>query len=84
MSSPDRISTTGMRQRKNLPTYPSNANFSSPGLNSIRSRANLHGVDVTAEEADAILQQLADKDADNKKTWSRVFVERFLLDVSYT
>ena len=82
-SSPDHISSSGMRQRKGLPEAPSHRNFASPGMNSIRNRASLQGVDVTAEEADAILQQLADKDTDNKKTWSRVFVERFLLDVSF-
>jgi hypothetical protein len=52
-------------------------------MNSLRNKNSLRGVSVTAGEADAILQQLADKDADNKKTWSRVFVERYLLDVSY-
>ena len=41
----------------------------------------LTGVRVTAEEADAILQELANKDDTSKKTWSRLFVERYLSKV---
>ena len=74
---PGESSESTLRQRK-LPAYPS---YSRP-KNHRNSRA-LSGVSVTAAEADAILQQLADKDKDNKKTWSRVFVERYLLDVCF-
>ncbi|KAG7353426.1 hypothetical protein IV203_002781 [Nitzschia inconspicua] len=76
-SSPD------LRQRRNLPTYPSTLNFTSPSMNSLRCREGLVGANLSEEEANAILQQLADKDKDNKKTWSRVFVERYLLDKNW-
>ncbi|KAL3917519.1 MAG: hypothetical protein SGILL_004673, partial [Bacillariaceae sp.] len=81
MSSPTK-SDSGLRQRKNLPSYPSSAKFAQPGMESMRH--SLKGVSVSFEEADAILQQLADNDSDKKKTWSRVFVERFLLDAADT
>lgn len=38
----------------------------------------LGGVRVSSEEADAILQQLANHDDDSKKTWSRLVVEKYL------
>ena len=41
----------------------------------------LTGVKISSEEADAILQQLATHDDDNKKTWSRLFVEKHLSKV---
>lgn len=79
----------GLRQRRVLPpSSPSNANFASPSIDSIRNhhhhstRGGLIGEKLSKEEVDAVLQQLCEKDQDDKKTWSRVFVERFLLNVS--
>jgi hypothetical protein len=59
--------------------------WQSSQLDSTKSRresaAGLAGVRVTAEEADAILFELANNDDDAKKTWSRTFVEKFLSKV---
>jgi hypothetical protein len=41
----------------------------------------LGGVRVTKEEADTILQELANQDDDSKKTWSRLVVENRLSKV---
>jgi hypothetical protein len=41
----------------------------------------LAGMNVTQEEADAILQQLAEGDTNKVKTWSRIVVEKYLLKV---
>jgi hypothetical protein len=71
------VSPTGLRQRKSFQSYAS-----SPKMNSARQRGKLIGAGLSKEEADAVLQQLCEKDLDNKKTWSRVFVERYLLNVS--
>lgn len=51
------------------------------GLQNPRAAA-LGGVRVTEEEADAILQDLANNDDNSKKTWSRLFVENTLQKVS--
>jgi hypothetical protein len=48
------------------------------------SSSGLAGVRVTSEEADAILFELANKDDDDKKTWSRTFVEKCLSKVRST
>jgi hypothetical protein len=47
----------------------------------LTNKSGLAGVKVSSEEADAILQELANHDDDAKKTWSRVFVEQFLSKV---
>jgi hypothetical protein len=41
----------------------------------------LAGISVSKEEADAILQELANEDDDSHKTWSRLFVEKYLMKV---
>ncbi len=47
----------------------------------LTNKSGLAGVKVSSEEADAILQELANHDDDAKKTWSRIFVEQFLSKV---
>jgi len=54
------------------------AGASSP---SYSTRTGLAGVRVSQEEADAILQELANQDSEANKTWSRIFVEKFLSKV---
>lgn len=46
----------------------------------VASRA-LEGAPVTQEEADAILMQLTERDDNRQKTWSRMLVERYFLNV---
>lgn len=56
----------------------------SPGEEKIASNRSsniLSGARVTSDEADAILQELANQDDDSKKTWSRLFVDNYLSKV---
>lgn len=46
-----------------------------------RASYPLGGERISSEEADAILQELANHDDDAKKTWSRLFVENYLSNV---
>ena len=45
------------------------------------NRHGLGGVRVTKEEAENILQELAKKDDDIRKTWSRIVVDKYLSKV---
>lgn len=46
------------------------------------AQGQLAGVRVASEVADAILQDLANQDEDNEKTYSRQIVEKYLMKVS--
>jgi hypothetical protein len=67
-------------RRRNIPSAKKpSVRFSSRDV--VASKSGLAGVRVSSEEADAILQELANHDDDAKKTWSRIFVEQFLSKV---
>ena len=81
------------RRRGKIPTakqpsvsvFQSSRNFdgtSKRGSVGGSSRTGLTGVRVSGAEADAILQELANTDDYNKKTWSRMVVESFLSKVN--
>ena len=53
-----------------------------PSHSAFQSTRGLTGVQVSEAEADAILEQLANTDENSKKTWSRLFVEKYLSNVS--
>jgi hypothetical protein len=61
--------------------FPSNRGLSTRSIRNQAAGGGLTGVKVSGAEADAILQELAQKDEDAKKTWSRIFVENFLSKV---
>ena len=76
-----RIPSAKMPSQSGL--FHSNRMLSSSGVSSKRggTKGGLAGVRVSGAEADAILMELAEKDEDAQKTWSRVFFENVLSKV---
>ena len=81
----------GVRQRRipsakvpSLRSHISNQGAEQNQVSSVRDRGviQLAGVKLSSQEADAILQELANHDENSKKTWSRLFVEKYLSKVS--
>ena len=75
-----RIPSAKMPSQSGL--FHSNRMLSSSGVSSkTGTKGGLAGVRVSGAEADAILMELAEKDEDAQKTWSRMFFENVLSKV---